>query len=151
MMEKIKFETTINAAAEKVYSIMLADATYRQWTAEFNPSSYYEGKWETGAKILFVGISKEGKKEGMVGMVKQAAPNKFISIEYLGLVSGGTEITSGPDIEGWAGATENYTFKDVNGQTLLQVEMDTNENFKSYFEATWPKALNKLKAICESN
>ncbi len=62
-MERIKFEITINATAEKVYSTMLADATYRQWTAEFNPSSYYEGKWETGAKMLFAGISKEGKKK----------------------------------------------------------------------------------------
>jgi hypothetical protein len=35
-------------------------------------------------------------------------------------------------------------------QTLLSVEMDVNEQYRSYFEKTWPKALNKLKAICES-
>jgi hypothetical protein len=29
--------------------------------------------------------------------------------------------------------------------------MDANEDFKAYFESTWPKALNKLKQICESN
>lgn len=150
-MEKIKFETTINAPAQKVYSTMLADATYRQWTAEFNPSSYYEGKWETGAKILFVGISKEGKKEGMIGKIREAVPNSFISIEYVGMLVAGEEITSGPQIDGWAGAQENYSFNEVNGQTLLQVEMDTNDDFKAYFEAAWPKALNKLKAICESN
>lgn len=150
-MEKIKFETTINAPAEKVYSTMLADATYRQWTAEFNPSSYYEGKWETGAKILFVGISKEGKKEGMIGKIREAIPNVFVSIEYVGIMSDGAEIISGTQIEGWAGAQENYSFKEINGQTLLQVEMDTNNDFKTYFEATWPKALNKLKSICENN
>lgn len=150
-MEKIKFETTINVPVQKVYSTMLADATYRQWTAEFNPSSSYEGKWETGAKILFVGISKEGKKEGMIGKIREAVPNSFISIEYVGMLVAGEEITSGPQIEGWAGAQENYSFKEVNGQTLLQIEMDTNDDFKAYFEAAWPKALNKLKAICESN
>jgi uncharacterized protein YndB with AHSA1/START domain len=150
-MEKIKFEATINAPAEKVYSTMLADATYRQWTAEFNPSSYYEGKWETGAKILFVGISKEGKKEGMIGKIREAIPNVFVSIEYVGIMSDGAEIISGPQIEGWAGAQENYSFKETNGQTLLQVEMDTNSDFKAYFETTWPKALNKLKSICENN
>lgn len=150
-MEKIKFETTIQAPAEKVYSTMLADATYRQWTAEFNPSSYYVGKWETGAKILFVGISKEGKKEGMIGKIREAVPNSFISIEYVGMMVAGAEITSGAAIEGWAGALENYSFKEVNGQTLLQVEMDTNDTFKTYFETTWPKALDKLKSICESS
>jgi uncharacterized protein YndB with AHSA1/START domain len=150
-MERIKFEITINATAEKVYSTMLADATYRQWTAEFNPSSYYEGKWETGAKILFAGISKEGKKEGMVSRIKEAVANKFISIEHLGLLDGDNEITSGPKVEGWAGALENYTFIPVDGQTVLEVEMDSNEDFKAYFETTWPKALNKLKSICESN
>jgi uncharacterized protein YndB with AHSA1/START domain len=150
-MEKLCFEITINAPVEKVYSTMLADATYRQWTAEFNPSSYYEGKWETGAKMLFAGISKEGKKEGMVSRVKEAVANKFISIEHLGLLHGDNEIISGPEVEGWAGALENYTFKPVNGQTVLEVEMDSNEDFKAYFETTWPKALNKLKSICESN
>lgn len=150
-MEKISFEITINAPAEKVFSIMLADSTYRQWTAEFNPSSYYEGKWETGAKILFVGISKEGKKEGMVGRLKEVIPNEFVSIEYAGIVSDGSEITSGDAIEGWAGAMENYRFKEINGHTLLQVEMDTNATFKTYFETTWPKALSKLKQLCESN
>jgi uncharacterized protein YndB with AHSA1/START domain len=150
-MEKIKFETTINAPVEKVYSIMLADATYRQWTAEFNPSSFYEGKWETGEKMLFVGISKEGKKEGMVSRIKEVAANKYVGIEHLGILQDEKEVTSGPAVEDWAGAMEEYFFTATNGQTLLQVQMDANEDFKAYFESTWPKALNKLKQICESN
>ncbi len=150
-MEKIKFETTINAPVEKVYSTMLADATYRQWTAEFNPSSFYEGKWETGEKMLFVGISKEGKKEGMVSRIKEAAANKYVGIEHLGILQDEKDVTSGPAVEGWAGAMEEYFFTATNEQTLLQVQMDANEDFKAYFESTWPKALNKLKQICESN
>jgi uncharacterized protein YndB with AHSA1/START domain len=150
-MEKIKFETSINAPAEKVYSIMLSDATYRQWTAEFNPSSFYEGKWETGEKMLFVGINEEGKKEGMVSRIKEAAANKYVAIEHLGILQNEQEVTSGPAVEGWAGAMEEYFFTETNGQTLLQVQMDANEDFKAYFEATWPKALGKLKSICESN
>lgn len=150
-MEKIKFETTINAPVQKVYSTMLADATYRQWTAEFNPTSSYEGRWETGAKMLFVGINSEGKKEGMVSRIKEAAANKYIGIEHLGILQNEQEITSGPAVEGWAGSMEEYFFTETNGQTLLKVQMDANEDFKAYFESTWPKALNKLKSICESN
>ena len=90
-MEKIKFETTINTPAAKVYNCMLADGTYRQWTAEFNPSSFYEGKWETGEKMLFVGISSEGKKEGMVSRIAIAEPGKQVSIEHLGILKNDTE------------------------------------------------------------
>jgi uncharacterized protein YndB with AHSA1/START domain len=150
-MEKIKFEITINAPAQKVYNIMLADVTYRQWTAEFNPSSFYEGSWKKGEKMLFVGINKEGKKEGMVSHIKEAIPGKLVSIEHMGIVQGDAEITSGTMVDGWAGAMEEYFFTESNGQTTLLVQMDSNENFKTYFETTWPKALNKLKQICESN
>lgn len=129
---------------------MLADVTYRQWTAEFNPTSYYEGEWTAGAKMLFLGINKEGKKEGMVSRIKEAATNKYVGIEHIGMLQNGIEITTGPMVEGWAGAMEEYFFTEANGQTVLNVQMDSNEDFKAYFEATWPKALNKLKAICES-
>jgi len=44
---------------------------------------------------------------------------------------------------------ENYTFTNQNGKTVVKVEMDSNQEFKSYFEETWPKALKKLKEISE--
>ena len=150
-MEKIKFETTINAPALKVYKVMLADATYRQWASIFNPSSFYEGKWQAGEKMLFIGINNEGKREGMVSRITVATPGKQVSIEHLGMLQNEIEVTSGPAVQGWAGAMEEYFFTETNGQTLLQVQMDSNEDFKAYFESTWPNALIKLKEICESN
>ena len=150
-MEKIKFEITINATALKVYEIMLADATYKQWVAVFNPSSTYEGKWQSGEKMLFIGINSEGKREGMVSRIAIAEPGKQVCIEHLGMLVNEEEVTSGPAVEGWAGAMEEYFFTETNGQTLVQVQMDSNEDFKAYFESTWPNALLKLKEICESN
>jgi uncharacterized protein YndB with AHSA1/START domain len=150
-LEVISFEISINAPAEKVFNLMLEDKTYREWTAEFNPSSYYKGSWDKGSKILFVGTDKDGKTGGMVSRIRENISGKFISIEHIGLVKGDEEITSGPEISSWAGALENYNFKTSNGNTVVEVDMDSNEDFKSYFEETWPKALNKLKAICEAN
>ncbi len=49
----------------------------------------------------------------------------------------------------WAGALENYTFIDKNGKTELVVDLDINEEFKEMFEGMWPKALQKLKSLCE--
>lgn len=150
-LEVLRFEATINAPVEKVYNTMLAEKTYREWTAEFNPTSRYRGSWEKGTKILFIGTDKDGIEGGMVSRVKENIPNKFLSIEHIGLLQGGKEITTGKEVEGWAGSLENYTFIATKSGTLLMVELDSNNDFKSYFEETWPKALSKLKTICESN
>ncbi|HUC80700.1 MAG TPA: SRPBCC family protein [Flavisolibacter sp.] len=148
-LEKLQFETTINAPAQKVYTTMLDEKHYREWTAEFAPTSFYRGSWEKGSKIFFIGVNKEGKEEGMVSRIKENIPAEFVSIEHLGVLDGEKEITSGPQVDGWAGALENYSFREENGQTIVSIEMDANEQFKSYFEESWPKALNKLKEISE--
>jgi uncharacterized protein YndB with AHSA1/START domain len=146
----LHFEITINSSPEKVYSTMLDEKHYRTWTAAFHPTSHYQGSWEKGAKILFLGDDEKGGTSGMVSRIKENIPNQFISIEHLGLVQNNEEITTGPEVEGWAGALENYTFTAQNGQTLLAVDTDANQEFKDYFSGTWPKALEKLKAICEA-
>lgn len=148
-IETLHFEISINANVEKVFSAMIDEKLYREWTAEFNPTSHFVGSWEKGAKIVFNGCDQDGNEGGMIGRIKENIPNQFLSIEYLGIIQNGQEITSGPDIEGWAGGTENYTFTENNGSTLVGVDLDSNQEFMSYFIETWPKALNKLKAICE--
>lgn len=145
----LHFEITINAPVEKVYVTMLAEETYNEWTAVFNPTSKYKGSWDKNAKILFIGCDKDGNVGGMVSRIKENIPDKFLSIEHLGILKGEEEITSGPEVESWAGGLENYTFKTVDGKTLLLVDIDSNEDFKSYFMETWPKALEVLKSLCE--
>lgn len=147
---KLHFEISINAKAIDVYNKMLEDKSYRQWTALFNPSSFYEGTWEKGSKILFVGFGENGEKGGMVSRIKENMPGKFVSIEHLGVLKGDEEILDGPEVESWQGALENYTFTEVNDATVLSIDMDSNEDYKSYFEETWPKALKELKSICEA-
>lgn len=149
VISNLHFKITINAPVEKVYQLMISKPTYEEWTKEFNPTSNFEGSWEKGSKILFIGSDEKGNVGGMVSKIKENIPNKFISIEHLGLLHGDKEITSGPEVEGWAGALENYTFTSENGKTILAVDTDSNEEYKAYFEEIWPKALNKLKSICE--
>lgn len=148
-MEKLTFEIQIAAPAMQVYETMIADASYRKWTSTFNPTSHYKGNWNKGEKILFIGVDEQGKAGGMVSRIRENNPGEFISIEHLGLLDGDSEITSGPQVEGWAGALEEYRFIAGDQSTTVQVEMDANEDFKAYFESTWPKALEVLKSICE--
>lgn len=151
-MKKIQYTTNIKAPASKVYEAMLGlknKSTYEQWTAMFNPTSSYEGKWDKGSKILFVGVDEKGEKGGMVSQIMENTPNKFVSIRHYGLVQGGKEITSGPDVEKWANGRENYTFEESAGNTKVIVDLDTAEDFVDYMDEAYPKALAKLKEICE--
>lgn len=149
---KLNFSIEINAPANIVYDKMLGitdKKTYQQWTAEFNPSSTYEGNWQKGSEIHFIGVDENGKQGGMVSRIAENIPNKFVSIQHIGILDGEKIIKEGPEVEAWSGAFENYTFEETNGKTTLKVEMDSNEEYKEYFLSTWPKALAKLKEICE--
>jgi uncharacterized protein YndB with AHSA1/START domain len=144
-VETLHYKITINKEVDFVYNTMIADDTYRAWTSIFNETSFYRGTWEKGSKILFVGTDAEGNEGGMVSRIKENIKNEFISIEHLGEISKGVEDLN----KTWAGLLENYTFKAIDGQTVLQIDIDSNQEFKSYFEDMWPLALNKLKEVCE--
>jgi hypothetical protein len=151
-MKKLQFKISINAPASKIYDIMLgikSKSTYEQWTALFNPTSTYEGNWGKGTKILFVGIDEKGEKGGMVSKIAENTPNQFVSIQHYGLLKGDKEITEGPDVEKWANGFENYTYTENNGTTTVTVDLDTTEEFVDYMNESYPKALDKLKEICE--
>ena len=152
-MKKVQFKTEINAPITKVYITMLGldnKATYEAWTDEFNPTSTFEGSWEKGSKILFIGVDENGEKGGMVSEIAENIPNKFVSIRSYGILKGDTEITTGEEIEKWAGGLENYTFEETDGITTVTVEVDMIDDFVGYFSETYPKALSKLKSILES-
>lgn len=148
-MGKLNFSIVINASKEKVWNTMLEDKTYRIWTEAFAEGSYYKGTWSKDTKILFLGPGKDGKIGGMVSRIKENKLHEYISIEHLGEVNDGVEDTTSDRVKDWAGALENYTFIDKNNKTEVLVDLDINEEFKEMFEGTWPKALQKLKSICE--
>lgn len=151
-MKKLQFKISINAPTNKVYDTMLGisnKSTYERWTALFNPTSTYEGSWAKGSKILFVGTDDKGEKGGMISEIADNIPNRFISIRHYGLLQANKEITDGPEVEKWANGFENYTFEENNGTTMVIVDLDTTEDFLGYMNETYPKALDKLKEICE--
>lgn len=149
-IEKLKFTISIDAPALKVYNIMLDDKHYQEWTSVFNPTSRFLGSWEKGSKIRFLGTDKDGNEGGMVSRIRENIRGRFVGIKHLGIIQNGKEITIGPEVEGWAGAYEDYSFTDLDGKTLLIVELDTVVHYKTYFEEHYPKALQLLKSICES-
>jgi len=151
-MEKLQYKVSINAPVAKVYDFMLGISnklTYEQWTFMFNPTSTYEGNWDKGSKILFIGVDENGQKGGMVARIADNIPNQFVSIQHYGLLNGDKEITEGQDVEKWANGFENYTFDENNSTTTVTVDLDTTDDFLDYMNQHYPKALDKLKEICE--
>lgn len=151
-MKKLQFSVNIKVPANKVYDLMLGisdKSTYERWTTHFNPTSSYEGSWNKGNRIHFIGIDDKGEKGGMVSEIVENNPSKFVSIKHVGLLVAGKEILDGPDVEKWTGGFENYTFNENNGISTVVVEVDVTEDFENYMNESYPKALDKLKEICE--
>ena len=144
-MERHQFKTTINAPRERVWEILWGNETYPQWTSAFNEGSQVETDWKKGSKVLFT----DGKGEGMVSVVADNVPNEFMSFKHLGVLKNGKEDTETAKAKGWSGAIENYTLKTVKNRTELTVDQDIEDDYKDYFLSTWPKALEKLKALAE--
>lgn len=130
---------------------MLDDATYREWTKPFNEGSRYEGVWETGSEMKFIGCDENGKQSGgMYSRIAEVRPYAFVSIEHLGMINENGEIdTTSESVKKWTPAFENYTFKDVDSGTEVLVDIDISDEWKDMFNDMWPKALAKLKEIAE--
>ncbi len=151
-MQSLHFEIVIHAAVAKVYDSLLGlshKATYEYWTSPFNPKSTYIGSWEKGSKIKFVATNAQGEQEGMIAQIKEHIPQRFVSIQHLGIIRNNQEITQGSEAAQWAGCFENYTLQENDGLTLVQVDLQTPEAWVPYMSKTFPLALARLKQWCE--
>ena len=142
-MEKHTFKISIDAPREKVWDILWSDATYPEWTSVFSEGSRAQTDWKQGSKVLFL----DGKGSGMVSVIEVKKAPEFLSFRHLGEVHNGVENLDTT----WSGAHENYALKNVDGKTDLSVEIDLTDEFKDYFLETFPKALDKVKAIAEKD
>ena len=146
-MERKHFQVTINAPKEKVWEVLWSNKTYEKWTSAFGEGSKVKTDWKKGSKAVFL----DAKNQGMVSTIADNRPNEFMSIKHLGTIKNGVEDYESPETRQWAGALENYTLKTVNGKTELAIDMDVADEYKDYFEKSWPNALTKVKELAEKN
>lgn len=149
-MEKLHFTVRIDAPVHTVWSTMLGDATYREWTSAFQEDSYYEGSWDLGTEIRFLGPSEDGSLGGMIATVVEKRPDEFVSLEYVGQVVEGVDDTTSDQAKRIIGAHENYSFSETGGVTVVEVDVDTEEDFAAMLGEAWPIALAKLKEVAEA-
>ena len=146
MKNTLHFSTRIRAPRARVAQLMLAPDTYREWTDPFMEGSFYEGSWDAGQRIRF--LPPQG--EGMVAEVAEHRPSEFVSLKHLGMIGrDGSVDYDSESVKAWAPAYENYRFVDVPEGTEVQVDMDTMPGYEQFMLDAWPKALERLKAVCE--
>jgi hypothetical protein len=58
--------------------------------------------------------------------------------------------TESEAVKAWVPAFENYRFAGTDGDTEVQVEMDVAPDWEGYMQKAWPKALARLKTLCEA-
>lgn len=145
-MERLNFSVNINAPRERVWEVLWNDSTYREWTEVFGEGSHAKtDSWEEGSKVKF--LAQNG--DGMLSLVSANRPNEYMSFKHLGMILNGVEDTESEEVKKWAGALESYTLQSNNGSTKLVIEIDMTPEHKEFFEKTWPKALDRVKALSE--
>lgn len=146
-MSKLHFDIHILAPREQVWRQMLYSPGYEDWTSAFCAGSSYKGSWDTGAQIRFLDPTGAG---GMVSEIAEHRPAQYVSIRHLGFIRDGVEDTCSEAVRAWAPCYENYSFTDEAGGTRVRVALDLFGEYESYMKDTWPKALDRLKRLCES-
>jgi uncharacterized protein YndB with AHSA1/START domain len=145
-MKRQNYNATIKAPKEKVWDTLWGKESYKKWTAAFAEGSDAITDWKEGSKVLFT----DGSGQGMVALIARRIDHEYLSLRHLGMLKDGKEILEGPEVEGWAGAEENYTLTEESGTTKLDVDIDLTDKWLEYFNKTWPKALQKLKELAEN-
>ena len=138
-MKKIEFNITINASREKVWNALWDDKNYREWTSVFTPDSHALSDWKEGSKVLFL----DGKGNGMSALIEKKIGNTEMVFKHL------FELKDGKEHPIKDPGHESYFLSDKNGGTELRTELDAPEEYESYFNDIFPKALALVKEIAE--
>lgn len=142
-----EYKIDINAPATSVWNALFDAENYKKWTNVFCEGSYYKGELKQGNRIHF--LSPNGK--GMFADIIFCVPNKNMLFQHKGEIENYEEQALNVQTEKWSGAFENYTLSENSGVTTLTAEIDLAPEYTTYFDEVYPKGLQIVKEISESN
>ncbi|PPF71048.1 hypothetical protein C5E16_02035 [Clavibacter michiganensis] len=145
-MEMVRVTADVRAPARVVWDTMLARDTYEQWTGAFHEGSTYEGSWDEGAEIRFVGPGEDGHAGGLIGTVVESRRDEFVSIRYDGEIDRGVVSRESPIV----GLHESYAFREADGVTTVDVELEVPDEWAPSMREMWGEAVIALKRLAEA-
>ena len=137
----------IDATPERVWDVLLDDATYRQWTAEFMAGSCAETDWREGSTVPFLDPSGSG----LLAHIAASRHPELVDIEYDGLVADGKDDTESDHAREYRGSRETYRLTRTPSGTHLDISADMAEQYYDDMVAAWDRALAKAKALAETS
>ena len=140
----LTFSERINAPRPVVWNVLTEDALFRKWTSAFCEGSHFVGDWTENSEMRFL----DPGGEGMISAVAVNEPHARLHVKHIGTVSDGKENRDIKDA--WGEGRENYDLAEDGEGTVLRVEMDAPEEHFYFFRASWPKALDEIKKLSES-
>jgi len=147
-MEKLRFSAQIDAPIYTVWAAMLGPDGYREWTGVFSAGSYFDGSWDEGSVIRFLGPGGDEAEGfgGLAAVVDENRTHEFVRLRYTGEIVDGVENIGSPMV----GAHESYAFSESDGVTTVVVELDPVPGYTDVMVDAWPEGLAKLKEIAEA-
>lgn len=145
-MKDLDFDIDIAAPVARVWDCMLDPLAYRDWTSAFCEGSYYEGSWEAGRRLRFLDL----RGFGVEAIVDESVEHEKLSLRLVGEIKDGRPVADSPLARD--PAHERYEFSTTPaGGTRLAIHLQSwDDGFTDFLQTTWPQALQRLKALCES-
>ena len=141
-MKRLEFSIDIDAAPDRVWSVLWTDETYRKWTKFFAEGSHARSTWEEGAEARFF----DGKGNGMICRVDVHTPNEQLVLKHLASIENGKEV---PLPKVWEGGQESYFLQETDSGVTLRAETDSPKEYLDFFKDAFPKALECVKELAE--
>ena len=105
-----------------------------------------KGNVEQGGRVQF--LTPEGN--GAFADVIVHDPPQFTVFRHIGEVHNYEEQPLSGEVEKWSGAIEAYYSKEHDGITTLTCELDTDPQYESFYNETFPRAFKTVKEIAEA-
>jgi hypothetical protein len=145
MMEHLNFSISIAASPEKIWNILWSPDTYTEWTKFFTEGSKIQSDWTVGGRTLFI----DSNGDGLIATILVYLPHCSVIFQYQGLLQGGVEDLTSPEVQQWQGLLEQYSLVEVNGKTVLSVELETMEDYKYMMEQAFEQGLQRVRELAE--
>lgn len=146
-MKTLKYSIQINKPQEFVFNKIIDKSVYPEWAKAWGEGMSYEGEWRQGQHIAFFDKTQGGTKV----VIESIQPFEHIKAKHIAMVNPeAVEVElSNEMMKKWIGSLEEYYFhKDSDGQTTLEVVVQTDEAFEEMMNV-WTRALEYFKDICE--
>jgi uncharacterized protein YndB with AHSA1/START domain len=95
--------------------------------------------------MRFLGPGADGKVGGIFSKIDKNILHQTIRIRHLHMIHDRVIATDTT----WEGMYEIYSFESRANETIVKVELDIDSTWVSYMQPSWPRALARLKMLCE--